>query len=91
MELNIIENTKYKIVAELKGEDHTFCNLLVKELQNNENVKSAAYAIAHPLHRVPKITVETNTNITAKQALLDAVASLKKTVENFHNSFEKEV
>ena len=91
MELNILENTKYKIVAELKGEDHTFCNLLVSELQRNENVKSAAYSIAHPLRRIPQLTVETNTNITAKQALLDAVANLKKTIDNFHKSFEKEV
>lgn len=90
MELNIIENTKYKLVAELKGEDHTFCNVLVNELQKDENVKNAAYNIAHPLKRVPRILVETNTNTTAKKALLDAAARLKKTVDSFKKSFEKE-
>jgi DNA-directed RNA polymerase subunit L len=91
MELTIIENTKYKIVLEIKGEDHTFCNVLVKELQRNENVKNAAYTIAHPLRRVPRLVVETNTNTTAKKALLEAVAEVKSNIDKFGKSFEKEV
>ena len=34
MEFNVIEESKTKLVFELKGETHTFCNVLKKELQD---------------------------------------------------------
>jgi len=33
MELNILEESKTKLVFKLKGKTHTFCNLLKAELQ----------------------------------------------------------
>ncbi|MBW2977652.1 DNA-directed RNA polymerase subunit L, partial [Candidatus Woesearchaeota archaeon] len=60
MKVNIVEETKNKIVIELKGETHTFCNALKKELWNDKHVKIAGYNIAHPLVGVPKIVVETD-------------------------------
>ncbi|MBW3012367.1 DNA-directed RNA polymerase subunit L [Candidatus Woesearchaeota archaeon] len=91
MELNFKENTKYKIVVELKGEDHTFCNLLVKELQKNPDVKNAAYRIDHPLKGIPELLVETNDKTTAKKALLDAVAGIKKMNDKFAADVAKSI
>ena len=39
MELNILEHTKKRLVFELKGADHTFCNLLKNELWQDKDVK----------------------------------------------------
>lgn len=86
MELNFLENTKNKILVELKGEDHTFCNLLVKELQKDSGVKTAAYRISHPLTGVPEILVETNEKETAKKALISAVDRLAKLNDKFRKA-----
>ena len=91
MELDFKENTKYKIVVEVKGEDHTFLNLLVKELNKNTNVKNAAYRIEHPLKPIPTLLVETNDKTTAKKALLEAVAYLKKMNDKFADDITKSV
>lgn len=91
MEINIIENKKDKIVVEIKGEDHTFCNILVKTLQQNANIKAAAYKIEHPLRRVPRLLVETNGSISAKKALLDAASAIGKDADKFKKGFVAEV
>ncbi|MBT3465263.1 DNA-directed RNA polymerase subunit L, partial [archaeon] len=38
MEINVIENKKKRFVFELKGEDHTLCNLLREELWNDKSI-----------------------------------------------------
>lgn len=58
MELKILESSKNKILAEVIGEDHSFCNILTKKLNEYENVKYAAYMIDHPLVGIPQIVVE---------------------------------
>jgi len=90
MELKVVESTKNKLVIELKGEDHTFCNILVKELQKDSNVKAAAYTIEHPLRRVPQIMIET-TSGNPKDALVKATANLIKEAGNFQKGFAKEI
>lgn len=91
MELNIVEEKKNKIVFESDNLGHTFCNVLKKELWNDKHVKVATYSVSHPLVSKPRMIVETDTNETAKQALLSAVTRLKKTSEKFKKEFTKEV
>jgi DNA-directed RNA polymerase subunit L len=87
MELRIIEAKKHRIVFELKGADHTFCNALKQELWNDEEVKVAAYNIAHPLVGIPKFIVESAGDV--KEALLGASSRLQKRNKEFLNAFEK--
>ncbi|MBN2423307.1 DNA-directed RNA polymerase subunit L [Candidatus Woesearchaeota archaeon] len=87
MDINVIEDKKRRFVFELKGEDHTFCNILREELWNDKSVKVAAYNISHPLIGIPKFIVETDSKKSPKKALKDAVARLKKK----NNDLEKEV
>jgi DNA-directed RNA polymerase subunit L len=88
MELNFVEAAKNRIIAEIKGEDHTLCNVLVKELQKDSNVKSAAYRIDHPLQRMPTLLVETNEKTSAKKAILDAINRLAKINAKFLKEFK---
>ena len=90
MELNIIENTKNRAVFEIKGEDHTFCAALVKALQEDSNVKTAAYRIAHPLIRVPEVIVETS-GTSVKEALTKAIETVKKDYAKFLKEFNAAV
>ncbi len=88
MELKFLEEDKHKLIFELKGEDHTFCNILVKELQKDSTVKAAAYRIDHPLERIPSIIVEGD---EPGKSLKKAIATLKKESQDFLNKVGKEL
>ena len=87
MELNVLESKKHRIVFELRGTDHTFCNALKQELWNDESVKVAAYNINHPLVGVPKFIVESTGDV--KEALAGASQRLQKRNKEFLTAFQK--
>lgn len=89
MELKIIEEEKNKLIVELKGEDHTFCNAIKAELWNDKHVKAAAYNIEHPMVGEPKLIVETDGKEDPKDALVAAAKRLKKTVDDFSKEANK--
>ena len=88
MEINVLEESKNRLVVELKGESHSFCNALKAELWKNKKVKVAGYNIAHPLVGVPKLVIETESG-DPKKLLVDAVKNLKKDADAFIKSFSK--
>ena len=88
MELKFLEEDKHKLIFELKGEDHTFCNVLVKELQKDSSIKAAAYRIDHPLARIPTIIVEGD---DPKKSLKKAISTLKKESQDFLSKVSKEL
>lgn len=89
MELSILEDKKNRMVVEIRGETHSFCNAIKKELWNDKHVKVAAYDISHPFVGVPKLIVETDSNETPKKALLGASKRLEKSFEKFKADFSK--
>lgn len=82
MEFKVLEESKSKLVFELKGETHTFCNALKHELQQLKGVDIATYRIDHPLVGVPRFLIETK-GIEARKALKDALKALKKKAVKF--------
>lgn len=91
MKIETVENKKNRLVINIEGADHTICNILKKELNNDKHIKAAAYSIKHPLIGVPQMIVETDGNETPKDALLNAIQGLKKTNNKFIKSFVKDV
>ncbi len=86
MEFVVIEESKTRMVFELKGETHTFCNLIKEELLTIKSVVTASYRIDHPLTGVPRFMMETK-GAEPRKALKEALASIKKKAE----AFRKEV
>ena len=82
MEFIVIEDTKTRFQAEIKGADHTVCNVLVDELWNDKHVNVAAYNVEHPLTASPKLVIETD-GADAKKILTDACSRLKKQNDEF--------
>jgi DNA-directed RNA polymerase subunit L len=80
MEINILEEKKDKIIFEIKGEGHTLSNAIRKELWNDEHVKSAAYAIEHPLIEIPRFIVETD-GADPRKTLVAAAKRVQKDLE----------
>ena len=91
MEIKIIDNKKSRLVFEVKGADHTLCNVLKTELWNDKHVKIATYSIRHPQISLPQMIVETDGEETPKSALINAVDRLHKTNARFKKEFVKEV
>ena len=88
MELNVLEDSKKKLVVEIKGEGHALCNALKSELWKNKKVHIAGYNIAHPLVGVPKLVIETESG-APKDALVDAAKKVKKEADDFLKAFNK--
>lgn len=91
MELVFKEDTKTKLVVDIKGEDTTLCNLLVRELYQDSAVKYASYTVEHPSANIPTLFVETTSSKTPRKALLEAVERIKKVNDAFKKAFEKEL
>ncbi len=90
MEIEFVEDTKHRVVFDLKGVTHSLTNALKKELWKDEDVKVAAYNVEHPLIGIPRIIVETSAGKKeARQAILDAVERLKKHNKDFLTKFKK--
>ena len=89
MEMKVMEQTKKKLVFELSGVDHTFCNILKQELNSDDSVKTATYTIAHPLIRVPKFIVETKGDKEPSDVLKSAAKKLSKMNDDFLTNFKK--
>lgn len=82
MEFKVLEESKTRLVFELIGETHTFCNALKEELLQVKGVALASYKISHPLIGVPQFLIETK-GIEPRKALKEALAFLKKKTEQF--------
>ena len=91
MEIKILDDKKNKIILEVKGADHTLCNVLKTELWNDKHVKIATYSIRHPQISVPQIIVETDGEESPRNALINAVQKIHKTNEKFKKEFLKEI
>ncbi len=91
MEMNVLEKSKNKIIFELKGEGHSFCNALKKELWKDKHIVSAGYTIKHPLVGIPRMIVETDGSKSPEDILKDASKALMKKTDEFKKEFIKTV
>lgn len=83
MEFKVIEEAKHKLVFELVGETHTFCNALKNELLQVSGIKVATYKIDHPLIGKPIFLIETSKDTEPRKALKTALSTLKKKAKEF--------
>lgn len=89
MEINVLEENNKSIVFEIKGEGHTLCNALKKELWENKHVKIATYVVKHPLIGIPEMTVETDGEVKPRKALMDAAEKVIDQADKFQKEFKK--
>ena len=85
MEIEVIEEKKDYLVLEASEMGHGFCNVLVKELWNDKNIKTAGYHIEHPLIGKTKIIIESKGD--ARKAIGDSVKRIKKMNDIFKKEF----
>ncbi|HLC72836.1 MAG TPA: DNA-directed RNA polymerase subunit L [Candidatus Nanoarchaeia archaeon] len=88
MEINVLEHTKQRLQFELKGEGHTFCNVLRKELWLGKAPEIAGYAIEHSLVSQPVFAVESDKQ-NPVALLTSAVERLQKKTAELQEKFKK--
>ena len=86
MEINITEESKDKLIVEIKGEGHGFVNALKNELNLSKDVKAAGYNINHPLVGVPKLIIHGK---DPKKRLTEAAKAVQKEADDFLKAFKK--
>ena len=77
MEIEVLESSKNRIKLKIKGETHTFCNILRRELWEDKSIKVAGYKIEKSLENEPIFIIETEGK-DPKKALIEATQRLKK-------------
>jgi len=60
MEIKVLEITEDYVKLVIKGEDHTYLNLLQYELVNDDDVVLAKYNILHPLKDEAELMIRTS-------------------------------
>lgn len=89
MEIKVLENKASRLVFQLVGSDHTFCNALKRELNETKGVTVATYAIEHPQIGIPKFLIETADKVKPIDAVSAAIKSLEKQNKEFSAAFAK--
>ncbi len=59
MEVKVVEMEGNYVKLEIRGEDHTYLNLLQHYLLEDEDVEIAKYTIPHPLQDRAELVVKT--------------------------------
>ncbi|KAF2720272.1 RBP11-like subunits of RNA polymerase [Polychaeton citri CBS 116435] len=77
-------------IFDFKKEDHTLANVLRAKLARSEHVLFAAYQVPHPLFADFKLRVQTDGEISPKEAVIQACQELVKELESLDREFTKE-
>ena len=77
MEIEVLESTKNKLKFKIKGENHTFCNILREELWEDKQTKVSGYNVKKGLETEPVFILETESK-DPKKVLLDGIDRLRK-------------
>ncbi len=88
MDVELVEDTKSRMVIDLPGRGHTLCNTLKSELWEDKNVKVASYNIAHPLVGIPRMVIETSGE-SPRDAVKIAVNALSKQADEVISAAKK--
>jgi DNA-directed RNA polymerase subunit L len=87
MELELKKSSSTELRFVLKGERHTFPNLLRDALLKESSVEFAAYVLPHPLGNEAEFVVKTKGK-NAKTVLQSALKSLGKELSEFEKAFK---
>ncbi|KXB01972.1 hypothetical protein AKJ45_03810 [candidate division MSBL1 archaeon SCGC-AAA261F19] len=89
MELELVEKCGTAVRLKIRGEGHTFCNVLRKKLHEDDRVETAAYSIDHPLLEHPEMYIKVKKGKSPKRALIRAAKKLVEDYEEVQKKMEK--
>ncbi len=84
--MKIVKEEDEKFVFEVTGESHTICNILRKRLMEQDDIKSAAYDITHPLVGQPEFEVNSS---NPRESIARATDTVKEEAAEFKEAVSK--
>ncbi len=81
MEVKVVEMSENYVKLEIRGEDHTYLNLLQHYLLEDEDVEIAKYTIPHPLQDRAELIVKTK-NKNPLEAIKEANEKIVKACDD---------
>ena len=90
MELKVLKNDAHEIEFVMKGQRHTYPQLLRQRLLEDSDVSFVAYKLAHPLDDDCRFILKTKGK-SAKKALEDAVKQIDKDLDSLKEAIEKKL
>ncbi|MBN2067452.1 MAG: DNA-directed RNA polymerase subunit L [Candidatus Diapherotrites archaeon] len=87
MDIEVLTSKKDELEFVLKGERHTFPNLLREALLEESGVEFAAYRLEHPFDSECRFVVRTKGK-TPKKALSDALKKVDSNLSEFKKAFK---
>ncbi len=88
MEIEIIKEGKEELEFAIKGERHTFPNLLRSTLLKDSKVVFAAYKLHHPSDEGASFALRTSGKVP-KKALADALKEINSDLADFDKEVKK--
>lgn len=89
MKIKVLKKTVNKLKIEIEGAEHGLCNLLQKNLLEDERVDLAGYDVPHPLASNPVIYVRMKGTAKPEEALRKAADKAREANKAFRKALEK--
>ncbi|KAJ9616079.1 DNA-directed RNA polymerase II core subunit [Knufia peltigerae] len=90
IEQKIDTRTPNTVIFTFNKEDHTLANMLREKLLENSHVMFAAYKVPHPLFASFELRIQTDGDITPKEALIASSKEIIKELDVLKHRFKKE-
>jgi DNA-directed RNA polymerase subunit L len=87
LQLELVEKGENSRMIRIIDEDHTLCNLLRHELQEEDKVLAASYTLGHPLTEHPKFFVKAEKS--PERVMADVADKIAKDLEDLHEQLQK--
>ena len=89
MELEVTKNDGNHLEFILKGERHTFSNMLKAKLLEDKSVSFVSYVLDHPFGDNAVFSLTTNSSKKPKKALEDALKEIEAELDEFSKGVKK--
>jgi DNA-directed RNA polymerase subunit L len=89
LKVKVLKKTANELKIEVEGAEHGLCNLLQKNLLEDEKVDLAGYDVPHPLASNPVIYVRMKDTAKPEKALIKAAEKARKENNAFSKALEK--
>ena len=89
MKIKVLKKEANELKIEIEGANHGLCNLLQKNLLEDEKVDLAGYDVPHPLASNPVIYVRMKGTAKPEGALLGAAKNAREMNKEFSKELKK--
>lgn len=91
MDVKVVSRTNRELVLEIKGEDHTLGNMLMREALRHPLVEYASYRIPHPLRDTMEFSIVVKEGADLSSVLKEIIDALRAKISEFRDLVERKI